>query len=47
MEFGIENKKFKNDIDIIYNALVNREKFSFSKYADGEFSILVNKKITN
>jgi hypothetical protein len=47
MKFGIKDKTFNGDIRVIYNALVNGEKFSFSKYADGEFAILINKKITN
>lgn len=48
MEFttGV-NKNFTKDIEIIFNALKNGEKFSFSKYADGEYAILINRKITN
>ena len=42
-----ENKNFNEDIKIIFNALKNKEHFSFSKYADGEFAILQNKPITN
>jgi hypothetical protein len=47
MVFGVKNKNFSEDLKVIYKALVSKEKFSFSKYADGEFAILVNKKITN
>ena len=47
MKFGVENKSFKIDIEILFNSLVNKEKFAFSKYADGEFEILVNNNITN
>lgn len=47
MEFNIENKNFNGDLKIIFDALVKKEKFSFSKYADGEFAILINKNITN
>ena len=38
---------FRGDIEFIFNKLKNREKFSFSKYADGEFAILANIPITN
>jgi hypothetical protein len=47
MKFGVNNKSFSEDLKVIYNSLVNKKKFSFSKYADGEFAILVNKNITN
>jgi len=40
-------KEFTEDIKILFNALKNSEKFSFSKYADGEYAILINKNITN
>lgn len=43
----MEFKSFDDDIKIIFNALKNKEKFSFSKYADGEFEILKGNKITN
>jgi hypothetical protein len=42
-----KDKSFTEDIKIILQALKNKEKFSFSKYADGEYAILINKKITN
>jgi hypothetical protein len=42
-----KDKNFTEDIKIILQALKNKEKFSFSKYADGEYAILINKKITN
>lgn len=38
---------FREDIEFIFNRLQRKEKFSFSKYADGEFSILANHTITN
>jgi hypothetical protein len=47
MKFGVENKSFTEDVRILFNALKNKEKFAFSKYADGEFEILRNNKITN
>ena len=47
MKFSINNKKFNQDLEVIYNSLVKKDKFSFSKYADGEFAILINKNITN
>lgn len=47
MKFGTENKSFTEDIRVIFNSLKNKEKFSFSKYADGEYEILRNNKITN
>lgn len=40
-------KTFKEDFFILFNLLKTKQKFSFSKYADGEYSILINKKITN
>ena len=41
------NNNFKNDIIVLFNKLKQREPFSFSKYADGEYAILRNIKITN
>ena len=38
---------FRGDIMFIFNKLERKDKFSFSKYADGEFAILSNQKITN
>jgi hypothetical protein len=38
---------FRNDLYFLFNKLKNKEKFSFSKYADGEYAILKNQKITN
>lgn len=38
---------FRGDIEFIFNKLKSKEKFSFSKYADGEFAILADRKITN
>ena len=45
--FDIDNKNFRNDLGIIIKKLSNREPFAFSKYADGELNILVNKSINN
>lgn len=47
MKFSIENKTFKGDIETLFNLLKNKKKFAFSKYADGEYEILINNKITN
>ena len=38
---------FRGDIEFIFNKLKAKEKFSFSKYADGEFAILADRRITN
>tara|TARA_R110000824_G_scaffold348025_4_gene534780 strand:- start:1759 stop:2466 length:708 start_codon:yes stop_codon:yes gene_type:complete len=38
---------FKNDFEFILNKVKRRDSFSFSKYADGEYKILRNEKITN
>jgi hypothetical protein len=38
---------FRGDIEFIFTKLKKKDKFSFSKYADGEFAILANQKITN
>jgi len=48
MEFTTgNNKNFIEDVKILLNALKKREKFAFSKYADGEYAILIDRKITN
>lgn len=47
MKFSIENKSFVSDIGVLLKSLKNNEKFAFSKYADGEYEILKNNKITN
>ena len=39
--------EFRKSIENIYNKLVNREPFAFSKYADGELKILKGKNIDN
>lgn len=38
---------FRGDIEYIFYKLKAKDKFSFSKYADGEFAILANFPITN
>jgi hypothetical protein len=40
-------KTFDEDFYFLLNKLKNKDKFSFSKYADGEFAILVNRGITS
>jgi hypothetical protein len=40
-------KNFTQDFFKIYNLLKKGEPFSFSKYADGEYAILINQRITN
>ncbi len=40
-------KTFGKDFQLILDKVKNRESFSFSKYADGEYKILRNEKITN
>lgn len=45
--FDINNKSFRGDLDLIINRLKAKEPFAFSKYADGELSILINKAINN
>lgn len=38
---------FEDDIKFIFNKLKNKQNFSFSKYADGEYKVLRNEFITN
>ena len=40
-------KNFHDDFDSVLQKVQNRDCFSFSKYADGEYKILRNEKITN
>ena len=40
-------KTFQEDLFILFDLLKNKIPFSFSKYADGEYSMLINRKITN
>lgn len=40
-------KCFQTDIQILFNKLKSGDKFSFSKFADGEYSILKGKSIAN
>jgi hypothetical protein len=40
-------KDFREDISNIYKRLKEKKPFAFSKYADGEYKILVNEPITN
>ena len=41
------NKDYRQDIEIIYNALNNGENITFSKYCDGEMSVMENTSIDN
>ena len=43
----MQTKNFRKDLIKIFNLLKAKEKFSFSKYADGELAILQGRKITN
>lgn len=38
---------FKEDLELILKKVKSRKPFSFSKYADGEYKILINQAITN
>lgn len=40
-------KNFQADFESVLKKVQNRDSFSFSKYADGEYKILRNEKITN
>lgn len=47
MHFDTQNKDYRNDLDILINKLKNKEHFAFSKYADGELHILIDRPINN
>ena len=47
MSFNTSNKDYRQDLQTIVKKLENREKFSFSKFADGELHILANREINN
>lgn len=40
-------KYFAHDIEVFRNKLANKENFSFSKYADGEWAVMKNQSIDN
>jgi hypothetical protein len=40
-------KEFRSDIENLFDLIKNKKKFAFSKYADGEYKILINQPITN
>ena len=40
-------KSFRGDIELFVNKLKNKENFSFSKYADGEWAVIKNQAINN
>jgi len=41
------DKDYKKDIEIIYNAIKDGENITFSKYCDGEMSVMENNSINN
>lgn len=45
-KFNNVNKSFSGDLVTLFDMLSNDQKFSFSKYADGEYAILRNSSIT-
>jgi hypothetical protein len=45
--FSTNDKNYRKDLDCLIEKLKNKEKFSFSKYADGELHILANMPINN
>jgi hypothetical protein len=48
MKFTVPpNKNFKQDIEILHNALVNGENITFSKFCDGELAVLTNQNVDN
>ena len=44
--FGI-NRSFKGDIEILKNKLQSMEPFTFSKFADGEWSVITGESVNN
>ena len=45
--FDNPERGFRNDLELIIKKIQNRDKFAFSKYADGELHIMANKSINN
>lgn len=43
----ITNKTFRGDLEFFTTKLKNKEPFSLSKYADGEWAVIKNKNINN
>ena len=43
----MKNKTFEESIVFLLEKIKNRDKFAFSKYADGEYKILINENIKN
>jgi hypothetical protein len=41
------NKRFSEDIQILKNKIANRENFTLSKYADGEWAVIKNIGVNN
>lgn len=41
------NSTFRSDLEFLLQKVINRDKFAFSKYADGEYKILVNENVVN
>lgn len=40
-------KTFRGDLEKFHQKLINKENFTFSKYADGEWAVIKNKQINN
>ena len=45
--FTVEDKNYREDLQVLIEKLKSKECFSFSKYADGELHILANRPINN
>ena len=45
--FQTEQKNYRADLDSVIDKLKNKEHFAFSKYADGELHILIDRPINN
>ena len=43
----VPNKDIKHDIKVFEEKLKNKENFTFSKYADGEWAVIKNESIDN
>lgn len=41
------SKSYTSDIEILYQSIKNHENISFSKFCDGEWSVICNQKIDN
>jgi len=45
--FSDKERNFRGDLELIIDKIEKKERFAFSKYADGELHIMANKKINN